>query len=67
MLDKFLEDAVILQEDAWAFAGAPLKVQLEVFPRFTDNTGALDHLLSPSLPPALLLLLSVLLSSCIGS
>ncbi len=45
MRDEFLQDAVILQEDARVFAGAPLEAQLEMFPRFAVNVAALDRLL----------------------
>jgi hypothetical protein len=45
--DEFLQDAVILQEDAVSFAGALLMAQLEMFPRFTANVAALDCLLGP--------------------
>jgi hypothetical protein len=43
--DEFLQDAVIQQEDARAFAGAPLEAQLEMFPCFVANVAALDRLL----------------------
>ncbi len=48
---EFLQDAVILQEDAGAFAGAPLEAQLEMFPRFAANVAALDRLLGPLTAP----------------
>ncbi len=47
MRDEFLQDAVILQEDARAFAGAPLEAQLVMFPCFAANMAALDRLLGP--------------------
>jgi hypothetical protein len=49
--DEFLQDAVILQEDARAFTGAPLEVQLEMFPCFAANVAALDRLLGPLTAP----------------
>jgi hypothetical protein len=49
--DEFLQDAVILLEDARAFAGAPLEAQLEMFPRFAANMAALDRLLGPLTTP----------------
>ncbi len=51
MRDEFLQDAVILQEDARAFAGAPLKAQLEMFSHFAANVAALDRLLGPLTAP----------------
>ncbi len=51
MCDEFLQDAVILQEDARAFAGALLEAQLEMFPRFMANVVALDRLLGPLTAP----------------
>jgi hypothetical protein len=45
--DKFLQNAIVLQEDAQAFAGAPLEAQLEMFPHFAANVAALDRLLGP--------------------
>ncbi len=51
MRDEFLQDAIILQEDAWAFAGAPLEAQLEMFPCFAANVAALDRLLGPLIAP----------------
>ncbi len=47
MRDEFLQDAVILQENAKAFAGALLEAQLEMFPRFAANVAVLDRLLGP--------------------
>jgi hypothetical protein len=47
--DEFLQDAVILEKDARAFAGAPLEAQL---PRFTANVAALDRLLDPLIAPS---------------
>ncbi len=52
MRDEFLQDAIILQEDARAFAGALLEVQLEMFPRFAANVAALDRLLGPLTAPS---------------
>ncbi len=51
MRDEFLQNAVILQEDAQAFMGAPLKAQLEMFPCFRANVAALDRLLGPLTAP----------------
>ncbi len=51
MRDEFLQDAIILQEDARAFVGAPLEAQLEMFPRFVANVAALDRLLGPLTAP----------------
>ncbi len=51
MRDKFLQDAIILQEDARASAGVPLEVQLEMFPRFAANVAALYCLLGPLTAP----------------
>ncbi len=41
-----------MQEDAQAFTGAPLEVQLEMFPCFVANMVALDRLLSPLTAPS---------------
>ncbi len=51
MRDKFLQDVVILQEDARAIRGALLEVQLEMFPCFVANEAALDRLLGPLTAP----------------
>jgi hypothetical protein len=51
MRDGFLQDLVILQEDARAFTGAPLKAQPEMFPHFAANVAVLDHLFSPFTAP----------------